>query len=387
MESIDILTDMEERMGNLINSMHEQNLATKPSKDEPKRYSMREAAKMIRRSYTAITEAEKNGHLPAPVMGPNNRRLGYTLKDINKARDHFKTRLRRNRKTDDCTRMTFSNFKGGSAKTTSAVHAAQYFAQAGLRVLLVDCDPQASATATMGYIPDRDIDEELTLVPFLEGQEPTLEYAIRPTFWTGLDLIPSNLQLFSSEGMIANEASTVALQRLKMGLETIEENYDVIIMDPPPSLGMISLSVMNAANAIIIPSPAASYDLYSTRAYLSMLIKTLEVLENHDVEIDLKFVRLLVTRLDENSEIQTALADMLPNHLGISVIRNAVRKSAALDRAGIYGRTIYEMTPENMPRKTWSRALKHFDSANQEILTLIRKSWPSQVQELRKEAE
>jgi len=387
MESIDILTDMEERMGNLINSMHEQNLATKPSKDEPKRYSMREAAKMIRRSYTAIREAEKNGHLPAPVMGPNNRRLGYTLKDINKARDHFKTRLRRNRKTDDCTRMTFSNFKGGSAKTTSAVHAAQYFAQAGLRVLLVDCDPQASATATMGYIPDRDIDEELTLVPFLEGQEPTLEYAIRPTFWTGLDLIPSNLQLFSSEGMIANEASTVALQRLKMGLETIEENYDVIIMDPPPSLGMISLSVMNAANAIIIPSPAASYDLYSTRAYLSMLIKTLEVLENHDVEIDLKFVRLLVTRLDENSEIQTALADMLPNHLGISVIRNAVRKSAALDRAGIYGRTIYEMTPENMPRKTWSRALKHFDSANQEILTLIRKSWPSQVQELRKEAE
>lgn len=386
-ESIGLLEDMERRMGDLVTSMHEQNLATKPSKSEPKRYSMKDAAKMIKRTYTAIREAEKSGHLANPVMGGNNRRLGYTLKDINAARDHFKTRLQRDDQTDDCIRLSFSNFKGGSAKTTSAVHAAQYIAQSGLRVLLVDCDPQASTTATMGYIPDHDIDEETTLLPYLEGQVPDLAYAIRPTFWTGLDLIPANLQLFAAEGLIANEATTSALQRLKAGLESIEDNYDVIIMDPPPSLGMISLSVMNAANAIIIPSPAASYDLYSTRAFLKMLIDTLGTLKNHGVEIDLKFVRLLVTRLDENSEIQTALADMLPNHLGISVIRNAVRKSAALDRAGMFGRTIYEMSAENMPRKTWNRALNHFDSANEEILTLIRKSWPSQVQELRNEAE
>jgi len=386
-ESIELLEDMERRMGDLVSSMHNQSLATKPGKNEAKRYSMKDAAVMIGRTYTAIREAEKSGFLPDPEMGDNNRRLGYTLKDINTARDHFKTRLRRDESTDECVRLSFSNFKGGSAKTTSAVHAAQSLAQAGLRVLLVDCDPQASTTATMGYIPDLDIDEDSTLLPYLDSQASSLDYAIRDTFWTGLDLIPANLQLFAAEGLIAKEASTIALQRLKAGLQSIEDNYDVIILDPPPSLGMISLSVMNAANAIIIPTPAASYDIYSTRAFLKMLIETLTTLRHHGVEIELKFVRLLVTRLDENSEIQTALADLLPNHLGISVLRNAVRKSAALDRAGMHGRTIYEMTVENMPRKTLARALSHFDRANEEIMMLIRKTWPSHIKELRKNAE
>lgn len=382
-ESITLLADMEGKMGNLINSMHAQNLASKPSKVDPKRYTMKEAARLIGRTYTAIREAEKCGNLPDPEMGPNNRRVGYTLKDINAARDLFKTRLRRNPVTDECIRLSFSNFKGGSAKSTSAVHAAQYFAQAGLRVLLVDCDPQASATTTMGYIPDSDINEEDTLLPYLEAEAADLTYAIRSTFWTGLDLIPANLQLFSAEYVMAKEASTTALQRLRTGLESVEDNYDVIILDPAPSLGLLSLSVMNAANAIVIPTPAATYDLYSTRSFLRMLIETMDTLANLGMEIDLKFVKMMITRLDENSEIQVALAEILPDHMGVSVLRNSVRKSAALDRAGLHGRTIYEMNSENMPRKTWTRALNHFNLANEEILTLIRKSWPSQKTELR----
>jgi len=284
-------------------------------------------------------------------------------------------------------RLAFANFKGGSAKTTSAVHAAQYFSQAGLEVLLVDADPQASATATMGYIPDNDIDEELTLLPYLEGIRPDLTYAVRSTYWPGLDLIPANLQVYSAEYFMAKEASTIALQRLRTGLEDIESRYDVMVIDPPPSLGMISLSVMNASNAIVIPTPAASYDLFSTRAFLKMLTETLDTLVDLGMPIDFKFVRMLITRLDENSEIQSALAEQLPDFLGVSLIRSAVRKSAALDRAGMYGRTIYEMTSDNMPRKTWNRALNHFNRANEEILTLIRKSWPSHASEMRDAAE
>ena len=174
---------------------------------------------------------------------------------------------------------------------------------------------------------------------------------------------------------------------LRTGLESVESRYDVIVLDPPPSLGMISLSVMNASNAIVIPTPAASYDLYSTRAFLKMLVETLESLDQLGMSIDFKFVRMLITRLDENSEIQSGLAESLPNFLGVSLIRSAVRKSAALDRAGMYGRTIYEMTVENMPRKTWNRALNHFNRANEEILTLIRKSWPTHAVEMRAAAE
>jgi len=383
MESISLLVEMEKKMGSLITSMHNQNLASKPSKAAPKLYTMKEASKLIGRTYTAIREAEKSGKLPPPEMGPNNRRVGYTLKDINRARELFKTRLRRDPNKDDCIRLSFSNLKGGSAKTSSAVHAAQYLAEAGLRVLLVDCDPQASATTTMGYNPDSDIDEQDTLLPYLEAEAPDLSYAIRSTFWPGLDLIPANLKLFSAEYVLAREASPIALQRLRSGLESVEENYDVIILDPAPSLGLLCLSVMNAANAIVIPSPASSYDMYSTRSFLTMLIETMDTLENLGMEVDLKFVKLMVTRLDENSEIQVALAEILPDHLGVAVLRNAVRKTAALDRAGLHGRTIYEMSAENMPRKTWTRALTHFNRANNEILTLIKKSWPSYKSDLR----
>lgn len=386
-DSIRQLVDMESRMERLVANMHEQNLAAEPGKHTPKRYSMKEAADLVGRSYTAIREAEKSGALKNPEMGENNRRLGYTLADINAARDHFGTRMRRDRDHDECIRLAFANFKGGSAKTTSAVHAAQYLAQAGLEVLLVDADPQASATATMGYIPDNDIDEDETLLPYLEGARADLSYAIRSTYWPGMDLVPANLQVYSAEYFMASEASTVALQRLRTGLESVESRYDVIVLDPPPSLGMISLSVMNASNAIVIPSPAASYDLYSTRAFLKMLVETLESLDQLGMSIDFKFVRMLITRLDENSEIQSGLAESLPNFLGVSLIRSAVRKSAALDRAGMYGRTIYEMTVENMPRKTWNRALNHFNRANEEILTLIRKSWPTHAVEMRAAAE
>lgn len=386
-DSMHILADMEKRMDSLITSMHQQNLATKPGKTEPKRYSMKEAADLIGRTPVAIRDAEKVGHLTQPETAENGRRVGYTLEDINAARDHFGTRIKRNVDTDECIRLAFANFKGGSAKTTSAVHAAQYIAQAGLKVLLVDSDPQASATATMGYIPDNDIKEDQTLLPYLEGSEGSLEYAIRRTYWHGLDLIPANLEVFSAEYQMAKEASITALQRLRLGLEGIEENYDVIIIDPPPSLGMISLSVMHAANAIVIPSPAASYDIYSTRAFLKMLIETLDTLENLGMDMNFKFVRLLITRLDENSEMQAAMSELLPDYLGISVIRSSVRKSAALDRAGMHGRTLYEMDAENMPRKTWNRALAHFNKANEEILMQIRKAWPSHKAMLREAAE
>ena len=385
MATIDNLRDIRDRLTSLVKAIHEQNLHEEPGKLQPKYYSMREAADMVGRSYRAIRDAELAGQLPAPEVGENGRRLGYTLSDINRARDHFKTRLVRG-EDEAPVRIAFANFKGGSCKTTSAVHAAQYLAQAGLRVLLVDCDPQGSATATLGYYPDGDIDPEDTLLPYLEGERVSLEYAVRKTYWDSLDLVPANLYLFDAEYRIAAEAST-ALERLRVGLEGIEGSYDVIVMDPPPALGMLSLSVMHAANALIITTPAGTYDIFSTRSFADMLVDIAETLERKGVRVDYKFVKLMVTRLDENSESQTALVSILPDFLGPGVMNQMVRKSAALDRAGLHGRTIYEMTADKMPRRTWNRALNHFDRANEEILNMIRRTWPSHKRTLRDSAE
>ncbi|TVO69699.1 AAA family ATPase [Sedimenticola selenatireducens] len=386
MTSLSTLSDLSERMHRLIRAINDRNINAKPGKMAPKIYTMKEAEPLIGRKYHTIRAAEKEGRLQPRETLADGRRTGYTLADINRAREVFGTRLRRGA-GDDPIRIAVSNFKGGSAKTTTTVHAAQYLAEHGLRVLLVDCDPQASSTAAFGYVPDDDVNVSNTLLPLLDGEQSSLAYAIRETYWDSLDLIPSNLMLYNAEYGLAVEANKnpTALLRLLLGLQSIEQNYDVILLDPPPALGMISLSVMQAANALVVPTPPALYDIFSTRAFFSMLVEVVETLQRHFGEVDYKFVRLLVTRLDMNSETQQQLVELLPEVMGNTLMRHSVTKTAALDRAGMYGRSLYEVLPDSVPRKTWKRAVNHFNKANEELLLLIRQSWPSHAEVLREE--
>ena len=214
----------------------------RPRESPPIRFGLKEASELIGRSPTAIRDAETGGKLPAPELGDNNRRLGFTLDEINAARDHFGTRLGR-RAGDEPVCLAVSNFKGGSSKTTTAVHLAQYLAIQGLRVLLVDADSQGSATQTFGYIPDDEIELEATMYPFLVGNEKDLRYAVRPTKWSGLSLIPASLDLYGAEYALARAITedNRVLNRLRSGIAGIKNGFDVVIIDPPPALGMISL--------------------------------------------------------------------------------------------------------------------------------------------------
>lgn len=374
--TLETIRALDHKLTDLIRAVHQQHLEDEPKKDEPKRYSMKETAALIGRSYRAIRSAEIDGGLPNPVKDGQARRSGYSLAEINHARDHFGTRLRRV-PDDPIVILAFANFKGGSGKTTSAVHFAQYAAQAGLRVLLVDVDPQASSTAMFGYIPDDDIDADGTIQTYLEGESDDLSRVVRPTYWDGLDLIPANLELYNAEYIMASDPSRTMLQRLKTGLESLAHDYDVVVIDPPPALGMISLSVMHAASALVIPSPAAVSDLFSTKAFAAMLRQVVESLQKFGYPIDYHFIRLMITRLDENSETQAQLVDVLPDVLGTSMLSHCVRKTAALDRATAKGRTIYEVSARDVSPKVLKRGVMYFDRVNEEIVQLIRRSWPS----------
>ena len=111
-----------------------------------RRYRLTEAAQLAGRSVDAVRRAEAAGDLPAPALRPSGQRLGYTLADVNAMREHFGTRP--HRAPDDApVILAVQNFKGGVGKSTIAAHAAQYFAERGYRVLIVDTDSQASTTA------------------------------------------------------------------------------------------------------------------------------------------------------------------------------------------------------------------------------------------------
>jgi chromosome partitioning protein len=198
--------------------------------------------------------------------------------------------------------IAVQNFKGGVGKSTVSAHLAQYLAIKGYRVCLIDCDSQGSTTALFGYVPDLDISEDDTLYPFFRNAEmASLAYAVRETHWDGLYLVPANLKLYSAEYELAARvarAQPALLNRLAEGIASIGDHFDVVILDPPPALGTISLSVMRAANALLVPIPPTVVDFTSTTSFLAMLHETMQTLAERQLPIDLRWIRLVATRTD-----------------------------------------------------------------------------------------
>lgn len=346
------------------------------------------AAGLVGRTPAALRDAERDGRLPPPPRTETNRRVGYTLAQLNDMRGVFGTRPWRD-SDDACAVVAVQNFKGGVGKSTVSVHLAQYLAIRGYRVLLVDCDSQASATTLFGYVPDLDLDEEETLYPFLRQDELTsLDYAIRKTHFDGLDLIPSNLRLFNSEYELAAKMARgegALLDRLSQGIASVADRYDIVVIDPPPALGAISLSVLRAATALVVPVPPTVMDFSSTAAFLAMLDETMELLAERGLAPDLDFLRFVASKVDENKSMQKELIKLMRQVFGTAMIRSPLKDSAEIDNATARLMTVYELDGPVTSRAVRDRCLAYLDGVNAEIELDIRATWPSHLKRLRKE--
>lgn len=353
-------------------------------------FTIGKAAELVNRTPAAIRDAEKDGRLPEPVRTDNNRRERYTLAQLNDMRGVFGTRPYR-APEDPCCVVAVQNFKGGVGKSTVAVHLAQYLAIRGYRVALVDCDSQASATTLFGYVPDLDLTEDDTLYPFLREDERTsLDYALRKTHFDGLELIPANLRLFNSEYELAARMARGGfdglLSRLKVGIDSIADRFDVIVMDPPPALGAISLSVLRAANALVVPVPPTVMDFSSTAAFLSMLDETIEQLAERGMAPELQFLRFVASKVDENKSMQKELLQLMRTLFGHAMVRTPLKDSAEIDNATARLMTVYELDGPATSSQVRNRCLGYLDGVNAEIEVDIRSMWPSHQAALRKAA-
>lgn len=388
--TLEELSQLTRRASTVIERLRERVFSPGNEKRLEVRFNVRTASEMVKRTEKAIRDAEGDGRLPAPDKdSETQRRTGYTLAQVNRMREVFGT-LPHRAPEDPALVLAIQNFKGGVGKSTVVSHLAQYFALKGYRVCVIDCDSQASTTAMFGMNPDVDVDEEEdTLYPFLRhGGPKTLHYALRATYWPGIALIPANLGLYDAEYEFAARMArepTFILDRLREGVESISDQFDVILLDPPPALGMLSLSVLRAASALLIPAPPNNIDFASTAHFLKMMEATLSELAEHGGARQYSFVKILASKMNDQKSAHLAIKRMMDAVFPQDMLQATLKDSAEIDNATANLSTVYELTGAATRTETHRRCRAYLDAVGREVELLARKTWPSHHRALRKE--
>ncbi|MBC7282099.1 plasmid partitioning protein RepA [Hoeflea sp.] len=356
-----------------------------------RKFTSGEAARLIGVSDSMLRKMTLAGEGPQPETTSNGRRL-YNLTEINQIRGLLaqSTRGRESiefvphrRPGEHLQVLAITNFKGGSGKTTTSAHLAQYLALQGYRVLAVDLDPQASLSALLGVLPELDVASNQTLYAAIryDGERRQLSDVIRSTYFVGLDLVPGNLELMEFEHTTPKALSAGAtgeslfFARVAAALDEVADNYDVVVIDCPPQLGFLTLSGLCAATAMIITVHPQMLDVSSMSQFLLMTRDLLGVVRDAGGDLKYDFIRYLLTRFEPQDAPQTKVAALLRNLFDDHVLTNPMVKSAAVSDAGLTKQTLYEIGRENLTRSTYDRAMESLNAVNSEVETLIKQAW------------
>jgi len=346
------------------------------------RFGIAEAAQLIGCSTNRIRMAEEDGRLPRTPAGENGRRSGYSMEELLRMRDVLGASPAR-AALDVPAIIAVQNFKGGVGKSTVTTHLAHYLGVQGYRVLVVDCDSQATTTTLFGFNPHFNITRAQTLYPYLsiEPTETDLAYAVTRTPWPNVDLIPSNLELFDVEYELAAAGSdggsvlAARFRKLKAGLAELARDYDIVILDPPPALGTISLAVMQAANALLVPLAATTPDFCSTVQFLSMMDQVVGQLTAAGIAVDYHFVRLICSKYDGNDPSHAMVRTIMEQSFGPALLPVPILESAEISHAALRMMTVYELERPIGTPKTHKRCRANLDEALGQVAQLVRAGW------------
>nr|WP_315383571.1 AAA family ATPase [uncultured Sphingomonas sp.] len=378
-ERISELADAGERM---IERLRRKAFLPESRKGLHVRFGIAEAAQLLGCSTNRIRMAEEDGRLPPPPPSENGRRPGYTVEELLNMRQVLGASPAR-APLDVPAIIAVQNFKGGVGKSTVTTHLAHYFAVQGYRVLVVDCDSQATTTTLFGFNPHFNITREETLYPYLsiDPTQADLLYAVKKTPWPNVDLIPSNLELFDVEYELAAAGAdggsilATRFRKLKAGLNDLARDYDVVILDPPPALGTISLAVMQAANALLVPLAATTPDFCSTVQFLSMMDQVLHQLTEAGIDVQYDFVRLMCSKFDGNDPSHAMVRQIMEQAFGPALLPVPILESAEISHAAMRMMTIYELDRPIGTARTHKRCKANLDEALGQVEALVRRNW------------
>jgi len=247
--------------------------------------------------------------------------------------------------------VAIANQKGGVGKSTTAINLGAYLAMEGQRVLVVDLDPQSNATSGLGMgsnVTEQQIYDVLV-------NEVPLEEIIVQTSTEGLDLAPSSLRLAGAEVELVSLYSREG--RLKKSLETIRERYDIILVDCPPSLGLLTVNALAAADEVMIPIQCEYYALEG----LVLLLRTIEKIRVY-LNPDLRIGGILLTMHDTRTNISKQVMEEVRKQYPKETFNAVIPRNVRLSEAPSYGQPISQYDP-------LSRGAQAYQSLAKEVIS------------------
>nr|WP_253957857.1 AAA family ATPase [Metabacillus halosaccharovorans] len=232
--------------------------------------------------------------------------------------------------------IAVANQKGGVGKTTTSVNLGACLAYIGKRVLLVDVDPQGNATSGIGI---EKADVEHCIYDILVDDVAAKD-VIKPTAVENLDIIPATIQLAGAEIELVPTISREV--RLKRALEAVKDNYDYMVIDCPPSLGLLTINALTASDAVLIPVQCEYYALEG----LSQLLNTVRLVQKH-LNTDLTIEGVLLTMLDARTNLGIQVIDEVKKYFQDKVYKTIIPRNIRLSEAPSHGQPIIIYDPRS----------------------------------------
>lgn len=361
------------------------NYVTSPeSRKKPRTWGAIEAAKMVGISAPTFRKLlESDPNIPGIVNEANEngrKTKKYTLEAINTLREKANTRYKRPIGSKSLT-IAISNLKGGVGKTETAVDLGKKIAMEGLRTLLLDFDAQGSATLlSSGLIPDLELRYEDTITNVLISNPSGIKDVILKTHFDGFDIIPANLAIQDCDLMLPNEKENnhdrlgSPFTRLLEALKVIKNQYDVILIDCGPNLGLLTLNAIIACDGIIIPIPPSMNDYSSFIMYTATLRNMFKELGTKRLD----YLRILISKHNSSNEA-LQMENMMREQFGRYILTNHMCETVEVPKAANEIGSIYDISKPRGSREAYRRALQHLDDVNMEIINNFKDIWTKQA--------
>jgi len=364
---LDAIKAIAEKASNMLLDVRESMLAPHPRKKAPV-YTTAAVAALCRvdRQRINYLSAKSELSLPAGTLHGNGKSREFTLAEARVWIDKVAPFVKRPAGAKG-KKIAIGNFKGGVSKTTTAMTLAQGLSLFGRRVLIVDLDPQASLSALNGILADSEVTDEQTVLPLIYGDEPNLDYAVQPTYWDGIDIIPASAALFGAEFYLPFKQSRDSKFQfwnvLNLGMESLLEKYDVIIIDTPPALSYLTINAFMAADGLIVPTPPSALDYASSTQFWSLFSDLSTSMKSIVPDLDKKFdfIHVLLAKVDHSQAATPIVREWIKKTyeslvLPVEIPTTTVTQSAAAE----FG-TVYDISKYEGSLKTYQRAREAYD--------------------------